>query len=184
VQRLHHDRAGAVQLLRERNEQETARNLHVQPRLRNPKETSMNPILDAAMHTTDNLKGAASRTRGSFLELGVQSLKLLNTVRAQEVRTLDIALGRIGLQRRENPLRPVALFFVGAAIAGGAALLLAPTSGRKARRKIRELFGATDTKQTLKSVIEVQSALDPKADGAHVSDGATPTTAKDHSHGH
>lgn len=144
----------------------------------------MNPILDTAMHTTDHLKSAASRTRGSFLELGVQTMKLLNTIRAQEVRTLDGALGRIGLQRRENPLRPVALLFVGAAIAGGAALLLAPTSGRNARRKLRDFFRATDTKQAPKSVIEVSRTLDPKADGVHATDASRPTVGTDHSRGH
>ena len=92
----------------------------------------MNSISDTAMQTADHLKSAGSRTRLSVLDLGVQTMKLLNTMRAQEMRTVESVLGRIGLQRRENPLRPLALFFAGAAVAGGAALLIAPTSGRKA----------------------------------------------------
>jgi hypothetical protein len=130
----------------------------------------------------DRYKDAGSRARGSFLELGVQTLKLLNTVRAQEVRTLDSALGRIGLQRRENPMRPFALLCIGAAVAGTAALLLAPTSGRKARRKIREIFAASDAEPTSKPIIEVPRSLDPSADGLHASDNSAPTD-HDHSHG-
>jgi len=143
----------------------------------------MNSISDTAMHATDHLKSAGSRTRGSFLDLGVQTMKLLNTVRAQEVRTVENVLGRIGLQRRENPLRPLALFFAGAAVAGGAALLLAPTSGRKARKKIREFFGAGDTDATLKSNIEVPKTLDPKADGFHAADTSMPAADNGHTHG-
>jgi hypothetical protein len=131
----------------------------------------------------DQFENAGSRTRAGFLELGVQTMKLLNTVRVREARTLDSALGRIGLQRRENPARPLALFFVGAAVAGAAALLFAPTSGRKARRKIRQLLGTAHGEPASKSIIEVPRSLDPKADGLRTADTSTPTTDHDHSHG-
>lgn len=103
----------------------------------------MSPVLSTALRTADQIKDNASHTRESALELGVQALKLLNTMRYQQGRAFDVALEHVGLQRREGPLRPIAFFVAGAAVAGCAVLVLAPSSGKKIRAQIVDALRTT-----------------------------------------
>lgn len=118
------------------------------------------------------VQSAASSARGSLVDLGVQALKFLNTVRAEEYRLVGSALERVGLQRRESSLRPIAWFAAGAVLGGSAVLLLAPSSGGALRRRIGSFLGmAKDaTAEAAKTVVtdleEVErSAADSVAAG-------------------
>lgn len=104
----------------------------------------MNSVLNNAQHAAsqavDQAKNTASDTRASLIDLGVQALKLFNHARAQESRVVDSALDHIGLQRRQSALRPALWFAAGAVVAGGAALVFAPSSGEKLRTRLIELL--------------------------------------------
>jgi gas vesicle protein len=77
------------------------------------------------------------------------------------------------LQRRESALRPALWFAAGAVVAGGAALVLAPSSGEKLRKRLIELLSkAGDTVK--QSVVAKEVVTDVK----HVRD--TVHDAKDH----
>ena len=108
----------------------------------------MTTVLNTGSHAVDQVKDTASSARGAVLDLGVQALKFLNTVRSEEYRLVGSALESVGLQRRESSLRPVLWFAAGAVLAGSAVLLLAPTSGRKLRNKILRVFGSTEEAAT------------------------------------
>jgi hypothetical protein len=51
---------------------------------------------------------------------------------------MDDALDYIGLERRHNPVSTVALVALSAAVGAGAALMLAPTSGRELRSRLND----------------------------------------------
>lgn len=106
----------------------------------------MNSAISNAQHVASNavdqVKAGADSTRSSFIDLGVQALKFFNQVRVQESRYVDSALDHIGLQRRESALRPVLWFAAGAIVAGGAALVLAPTSGDTLRKRLIQLLSS------------------------------------------
>jgi hypothetical protein len=72
--------------------------------------------------------------------LGAQAIQLLDAVRSQRVRALESLLDRAGLQRRRGALRPVLFVVVGAVAAGVVVLVLAPTSGKALRARIRDVF--------------------------------------------
>ncbi len=112
-----------------------------------------------ASHAVDQVKAGADSTRSSLIDLGVQALKFFNHVRAQESRYVDSALDTIGLQRRESALRPVLWFAAGAVVAGGAALVLAPTSGDKLRKRLIQLLSTAgdDVKHAAENVAETVS---------------------------
>lgn len=139
----------------------------------------MNSVVNNAQHAASNaanqVRSSANDTRASIIDFGVQALKLFNHIRAQESRVVDSALDRIGLQRRESALRPALWFAAGAVVAGGAALVLAPSSGEKLRTRLIELLTkAGDTvKQTVKqSVI----AKEVTREGNHVKDTFHPAS--------
>jgi hypothetical protein len=94
------------------------------------------------MSTTSNLVGHAvdrtsQVTRAAALDLATQVLKLVNTVRAAEVRTFDGMLSRIGLERRGGH-HGAAWFTAGAATAGAAVLFFTTTpTGKAIRQRIR-----------------------------------------------
>ncbi|MEO6419535.1 MAG: hypothetical protein ABIP39_09030 [Polyangiaceae bacterium] len=121
-----------------------------------------------AANAVDQVKAGADTTRSSLVDLGVQALKLFNHVRAQESRYVDSALDHIGLQRRESALRPVLYFAAGALVAGGAALVLAPTSGDMLRKRLIELLSKAG--DNVKSV--AGSVTDTVAHSAFSKEGA------------
>ena len=100
----------------------------------------VNSAQNAAAQAADQVRSSASDTRASLIDFGVQAMKFVNHLRAQESRVVDSALDHIGLQRRESALRPVLWFAAGAVVAGGAALVLAPSSGEKLRKRMIELL--------------------------------------------
>jgi hypothetical protein len=115
-----------------------------QPNATEEKENIMSLIADNASHAVEQVKSTASTTRANLVDLGLQAMKLVNSVRAQESHAVDSVLGHIGLQRRESPLRPLLFFAAGAVVAGSLVLILAPTSGKKLRLKIRDLLGVAE----------------------------------------
>lgn len=104
----------------------------------------MSSIVDTADHAVEHVKEsavhAAGQAKGSFVELGVQALKLVNTLRAMEMRGVDNLLDRVGLERKGSALRPVLWFAVGAVTAGAIVMILAPTSGKELRDRIVKIL--------------------------------------------
>jgi hypothetical protein len=98
----------------------------------------MNTFSNTADHATD----AISHARTALLDLPGQMMKLVDNARESERRGVDSLLDRMGLQRRQSVLTPVLWVAAGAVIAGAAAVLLAPTSGREIRRRIASFFDA------------------------------------------
>src|SRR5204863_3922554 len=49
-------------------------------------------------------------------------------------------LGRVGLQRRTSMLVPVGIFIAGAAVGGMVGLALAPSTGKKLRKRIAQMM--------------------------------------------
>ena len=94
------------------------------------------------------IQGAASSTRSSIMDLGVQALKFINTLRREEYELVGSALDRIGLQRRESSLRPVAWLAAGAVIGGSAVLLFSPASVETLRRGVASFFAAAKKGET------------------------------------
>jgi hypothetical protein len=78
-------------------------------------------------------KGTATHTRAGMIDLAAQLLRLYNDMRQARTRAFDGMLDHIGLRRRSSAVWPVAWFAVGAAAAGTAVLLLAPSSGKDTR---------------------------------------------------
>jgi hypothetical protein len=101
----------------------------------------MSSVTDTAERAVHH---AAAHTRSSLIDLGAQALRLVNDIRAAEVRGVDSVLGSLGLQRRESALRPVVWFVAGAAVAGAVVFILAPTQGKKIRDGI---LSALDTRK-------------------------------------
>ena len=101
----------------------------------------MSSVTKNASYAADQIKDAALNARAGFADFGVQAMKFLDTIRAQEARAFDSVLEQIGLQRRQSAVRPVLLFLAGAFVAGSVALMLAPTTGRKLRSQILDFLG-------------------------------------------
>jgi gas vesicle protein len=142
----------------------------------------MNSVVNSAQHAAsqavDQVRSSANETRASLLDLGVQALKFVNHLRVNESRVVDSALDRIGLQRRESAMRPALWFAAGAVVAGGAALVLAPSSGEKLRKRLIELLSkAGDTVK--QSVIAKEVVTDVKQVRDTLRD-AKDHVAKDH----
>ena len=84
--------------------------------------------LDAIPRRMDNKKILLS------LGTAIAASKIAKTVSSIE---LNDVLGTVGLSRRRNHfLENIGLIAVGAAVGAGAALLLAPSSGRDVRRRL------------------------------------------------
>jgi hypothetical protein len=136
-----------------------------------------------ASHAVDQVKETVSSARSSLVDLGVQAMKFLDTVRSQEERALDSALEHIGLQRRQSSLRPMLFFVTGAIVAGSIALVLAPASGKKLRAKILDLLGATKNTDAPKTgPQELQSVgqrVDAMVGGSKVADASKPLNGTD-----
>jgi hypothetical protein len=97
----------------------------------------MSSFSKTADHVTDQAKSATLAARASLIELGSQALRLVNNVRERESNRLF--LGHLG-RRRDNHRVSAALWFAaGAAVAGGAFLLLAPR-GAALRSRIGTLI--------------------------------------------
>ncbi len=88
----------------------------------------------------DQLRGGTSNATASLVDLGVQTLKLINSVRARQAGPLGSAFGRLGFKRRGSAAAPFMFFTAGAIVAGGVALLVTPTSGKVLRGQIRGLW--------------------------------------------
>jgi hypothetical protein len=112
----------------------------------------MTTFSSTAEHATEQLKD-------TFVELSSQAMKLFNNLRDAEDRGMATVLDRLGLQRRQSALTPALWFAGGAIFAGAAVLLLAPTSGKKLRRRIAgildgELQEATSAATSLEQRLE------------------------------
>jgi hypothetical protein len=93
-------------------------------------------------NTADHAADAISHARAALLDLPGQMMKLVESARETERRGVDTLLDRMGLQRRQSALAPVAWFAAGAVVAGAAAFILAPTSGKQLRRRIAAFLDA------------------------------------------
>ena len=128
----------------------------------------MSSVTDTAERAVYRMKDTAAQTRSSFIELGAQALRLINDLRAAEVRGVDSVLGTLGLQRRESALRPVVWFVAGAAVAGAVVFFLAPTQGKKIRDSIKNAIDGTLHKSA------------PHADGAIADQDHAPEAVDHH----
>lgn|GEM_PF-5873788 len=91
--------------------------------------------MKSTTHAIEDAKSQATQARTSLLQHGTQALELLGALRALEGGALHAMVSRFG-HRRGSPLGPVMLIAGGAIVGGVAALLLAPSSGAKLRRRI------------------------------------------------
>ncbi len=98
----------------------------------------MSPFSNTADHATD----AIAHARAALLDLPSQMMKLVDGARETERRGADALLDRMGLQRRQSALTPVIWFVAGAVVAGAAAFILAPTSGKQLRRRVAAFLDA------------------------------------------
>ena len=129
----------------------------------------MSSVASTASHAVDHVKDAASIARWNVVDLGIQIVKLLNTIRSQEMCAVDSGLHFIGLQRRESALRPVLIFAAGAVVGSSLAIFLTPTSGKDLRAKLLAFLATAKT-------VEEQSAEQrpDAAAGSKVTDVAKP----------
>jgi hypothetical protein len=136
-----------------------------------------------ASHAVDQVKETVSSARSSLVDLGVQAMKFLDTVRSQEERALDSALEHIGLQRRQSSLRPMLFFVTGAIVAGTVALVLAPVSGKKLRAKILDLLGGAKDDDVGKAGPQELQITGQRADapggGSKIADASKPVNGAD-----
>ena len=110
-------------------------------------------------NATDHAQQQAHQARTSIIELATQALRLVNGIRAAEVRQAERALGWLGLQRRSSALRPVAWFVAGAAVAGAVVVAATPAAAPLRRRVVR--------------------FFREEADARTGTDGGTPSTVRD-----
>jgi hypothetical protein len=70
-------------------------------------------------------------------------------------------LERVGLQPKRSALVPIALLAAGVLVGGGAALLLAPMTGEKARRRLSHNIAKNmnGTAKTAKKLAKVAAAI-------------------------
>jgi len=115
------------------------------------KEAPMSSVSDTAERAVHQVKDTAAHTRSALFDFGAQALRLVNDIRAAEVRGVDSVLGGLGLQRRESALRPVLWFVAGAAVAGAVVFFLAPTQGKKIRDGLRSVIDGKAHKTTPQS---------------------------------
>jgi hypothetical protein len=92
----------------------------------------MTTTSNAVSHAVDR----AGHARAAALDLATQVLKLVNTVRATELRSFDGVLSRIGLERRHGPLRRAAWFAAGAATVGIGVFLTTTETGKAIRQRV------------------------------------------------
>ena len=131
----------------------------------------MTTILNTADHATEQVKEAVTHAgahaRATWLDLSTQVLRLINSVREAQARSVDNVLGRIGLQRRHSALRPVLWFAAGAVAAGTAVVLTAPTSGKSLRQRIAKLLNQeVETLTTQAKTIEQRVEQAIRSDGS------------------
>jgi hypothetical protein len=97
----------------------------------------MSSISKTADHFTEQAKAATVMARASLLDLGSQALRLFNNIRERESHGLFLA--HLGRRPQPNRLAPALWFAAGAAVAGGAFLLLAPR-GAELRGRLGSLM--------------------------------------------
>ncbi len=120
--------------------------------------TIMSNAKDAAEHATDAIKDTGASAKSSLLDVGVQLMRLFNDARAMESRGVESLLGRVGLQRQQSAAVPVLWFAAGAAVATGATLLLAPTSGAELRKKLSGMLSSVE-KSASKELQEIETSI-------------------------
>ncbi len=121
---------------------------------------------DSAEHAADTIQSDIGGTVKVLVAFGTQVLRFYNQARAVEMPGVDNVLHSVGLQRRANPLVPVLLFAAGAAIAGGAALVLAPTSGRELRRKLGVMLTNANKSDLVKTVVKEVKEMEDTIESA------------------
>jgi hypothetical protein len=112
-----------------------------------PRRNQMSSVAKNVSHAADQIRDAAWSARAGFGDFGLQAMKFLDTIRAQEARAFDSVLDQMGLQRRQSAVRPVLFFLAGAFVAGSVALMLAPTTGRKLRSQILDFLGVAKERE-------------------------------------
>ena len=145
-------------------------------------------ILETASHAKDHVRDTAQSARGTFVDLGIQALKALNTIRSEEHRLVGSALERAGLQRRQSALRPALWFVVGAVLVGSVVLFFVPMFGKVLRSKIRGRMGKAEdagadlaksvaadvVKSVEKRVAAVAGTVDGKSEAGSSPNGRDP----------
>ncbi len=117
----------------------------------------MSSLFRTAERTVDH-------TRSSLVDLGAQTLRLIDSLRAIETRGVDSLLDRMGLNRRGGVLGPVVWFAAGAVTAGAIVLFLAPEAGKKLRNRVVQLWGSRGEKRTESAPARVATAA-PSSNG-------------------
>lgn len=101
--------------------------------------------VDTATNAAGNLKSeasdVASSARSSLHDYGKMALKGLAALRSFEREALESTLGSLGLQRKSSAFTPALWFAAGAVVGGGAALVFAPSSGQKFRKRLATWIG-------------------------------------------
>jgi hypothetical protein len=132
----------------------------------------MNPIISTASRAMDHVVHETQSGRGTFLDLGIQIVRLLNTIRSRETHAVDSALDLLGLRRKHGMLAPVALFAAGAVVGTSLTLLLAPTTGKNLRTKLLGFLGPTHTTTSHESLADTQPTT---SDAMKATNGAEPS---------
>jgi len=113
----------------------------------------MTSISTTAELVADGTRNAAFTARDSLIELGTQSLRLADNLRK---RGSELFFANVGRRRNKGRLQLVWWFATGAAVVGGAALLLGPR-GRELRVRIQNLVQRPEDKSASR---ELEAAAD------------------------
>lgn len=100
---------------------------------------------------------------GSWLDYGTRAVKLLTAARSLQLG-VEALLGHTGLRRTSGPLAPALWFTAGVLVGGGAAVALAPASGKELRRRLARWIegGAAEAEQ------DAQALADWEGEGGSV----------------
>ena len=124
-------------------------------------DTAMGSAKEAICSASYAAKGAADdaaeAVKGTADDASRRAKKLVSFLTHLD---MDDVLGLVGLRRRRSPFVAMALVGGGILVGAGITLLLAPESGRDARKQIRKLFETF----TMKAKEEAQEVKDKAQD--------------------
>jgi hypothetical protein len=132
----------------------------------------MSSFSKTADHVTDQAKSATLAARASLIELGSQALRLVNNIRERESKGLF--LGNIGRRRDKSYVSAALWFTAGAAVAGGAFLLLTPRGAA-----LRNRIGTLISKE-----VGLARDLNGEVNMANEGGGSTPRAEDEHRAAH
>lgn len=120
--------------------------------MKNAIDSTINELKQGAGAAANTAEHIADATKGGFGDLLSKLGKAYSVARSFH---LDDLVERAGYTRRSSTLGTVLTFTSGFALGAGTALLVAPTSGRKLRRRIASAvksFVSTDTEEKVEAL--------------------------------